>query len=196
MMDEVEAEKVWRTCANEVMWARPIDNNSKVRKENARWNLATHHLRRAIGMETPREILWMKTVVACSVRGGMYVAAADKKLKDAISELYTPEYADMLRTKLRASIKNLLESINKFLRIIKEGSSGSLTFKNLDRNVRMLSMETPGVRGLSETQGHERPLFGHGTIGHVANGHKIMHTVQLDTVQLDTDQLDTVYLDT
>ncbi|CAL1680801.1 unnamed protein product [Lasius platythorax] len=105
MMDEAEAEKLWRTCANEVIWARPIDDDSKVRKENARWNLATHHLRRAIGMETPREILWMKTVVACSVRGGMYVAAADEKLKDAISELYTPEYADMLWTKLRARYK-------------------------------------------------------------------------------------------
>jgi len=112
-MDEAEIEKVWETCANEVMWARPIDDDSKVRKENARWNLTTHHLRRAIGMETPREILWMKTVVACSVRGGMYVAAADEKLKDAISELYTPEYADMLRTKLRARYKFEIPTDNR-----------------------------------------------------------------------------------
>lgn len=43
-------------AANEKVWS--------ALKEDYRWNLATHHLRRTIDVDSPREIIWMKTVMS------------------------------------------------------------------------------------------------------------------------------------
>lgn len=57
-------------CLN-VLAERPIDVGT-VLKENARWNIATYHLRRAIGFRSAREELWIETAVANSWRGKIY----------------------------------------------------------------------------------------------------------------------------
>ncbi|KYM93655.1 hypothetical protein ALC62_15741 [Cyphomyrmex costatus] len=45
-------------------------------KEKSNWNVATHHLRKAIRFQCPREILWIKTLIALENRGKNYEAAA------------------------------------------------------------------------------------------------------------------------
>ncbi|XP_024888609.1 uncharacterized protein LOC112465332 [Temnothorax curvispinosus] len=46
---------------------------ASVAKEDARWNLATHHLRREIGARIDRERKWIETTVANSVRASDYM---------------------------------------------------------------------------------------------------------------------------
>ncbi|KYM96456.1 hypothetical protein ALC62_12882 [Cyphomyrmex costatus] len=70
-------------------------------KKKNNWNVATYHLRRAIGYQCPREIQWMKTLVALDRRGTHYEAAAanwacktyDNKMEDL---LYRATSIDML----------------------------------------------------------------------------------------------------
>ncbi|XP_071578407.1 uncharacterized protein [Temnothorax nylanderi] len=51
----------------------PSNVCASVVKEDARWNLATHHLRREIGARTARERAWIETTMANSVRANDYM---------------------------------------------------------------------------------------------------------------------------
>ncbi|KYM96620.1 hypothetical protein ALC62_12747, partial [Cyphomyrmex costatus] len=59
-------------------YERPLvpNNLAYVPKEKNNWNVATFHLRRAIGFQCPREILWIKTLLALDCRGTYYETAA------------------------------------------------------------------------------------------------------------------------
>jgi len=51
-------------------------------KENEQWNIATYHLRRAIGFQNSREEMWIGTAVANSYRARNYERLAIDKVKE------------------------------------------------------------------------------------------------------------------
>ncbi|CAL1680802.1 unnamed protein product [Lasius platythorax] len=51
-------------------------------KENERWNIATYHLRRAIGFQNSREEMWIGTAVFNSYRAWTYECSAAGKVKE------------------------------------------------------------------------------------------------------------------
>jgi hypothetical protein len=72
----------WIKCnKNKESLAEPIGDEEVRLKENPRWNIATYHLRRAVGFQSPREVMWIETVVALSKRKPMYEGAANSRAK-------------------------------------------------------------------------------------------------------------------
>lgn len=59
---------------------RPIDFYYYVEKEDPCWNFGTYHLKRSIGVQSPKEKLWIKTQVACSARDQLYAREVDRKV--------------------------------------------------------------------------------------------------------------------
>src|SRR5580765_7461222 len=51
-------------------------------KENERWNIATYHLIRDIGLQNSREEMWIGTAVFNSDRAGTYERSAIGKVKE------------------------------------------------------------------------------------------------------------------
>lgn len=81
---------------------RSADLDVRVLKEDKRWNFGTYHLRREIGVGSPREDMWIKTTVALSTRGREYVARVPTRYRyemmpDFISGEPCPVYADANR---------------------------------------------------------------------------------------------------
>lgn len=66
---ETEVARSRDKCLN-VLAKRPIDVDTELKK-NARWNIATYHLRRAIGFRSAREELWIETTMT-DRRGKIY----------------------------------------------------------------------------------------------------------------------------
>jgi hypothetical protein len=66
---------------DEVLPPSPLFDVGRVPKEDKRWSLATHHVRREYGFVWPREKLWIRTTVACSRTGFAFQRKAEKVLK-------------------------------------------------------------------------------------------------------------------
>ncbi|KYN08214.1 hypothetical protein ALC62_00801 [Cyphomyrmex costatus] len=62
-------------CLERPLWP---NDNVYIPREKINWNVATHHLRKAIGFQCPREILWIKTLVAFNYRAQFYGVSVDK----------------------------------------------------------------------------------------------------------------------
>jgi hypothetical protein len=67
---------------NEISLSSVSSDLAYVMKEDPRWNLTTHHIRREYGIVWPREILWIKTVIASSERGFSYRRKALMRLRE------------------------------------------------------------------------------------------------------------------
>jgi len=50
-------------------------------KADPRWNLSIHHVRREYGIQSPREKLWIRSTLACSLRAYVWECKADINLK-------------------------------------------------------------------------------------------------------------------
>lgn len=59
-------------CYEDVSRNRSRKCGCVVLKEDSRWNLATYHLRRAIGVHSSRETLWVHSSIATSPRANAY----------------------------------------------------------------------------------------------------------------------------
>ncbi|KYN01218.1 hypothetical protein ALC62_07994, partial [Cyphomyrmex costatus] len=71
-------------CLERPLWP---NDNVYIPREKSNWNVATHHLRRAIGFQCPREILWIKTLVAFNHRAQFYGASVKKKITLKMEDL-------------------------------------------------------------------------------------------------------------
>lgn len=49
------------------------NRDARVMKEDKRWNFATYHFRREIGLKVGREERWIKTSIVCSTRASEYM---------------------------------------------------------------------------------------------------------------------------
>ena len=56
-------------------------------RENSRWNMTTYGLRREIGFQSPREKMWLETVMAHSVRAKLYTQAIPKCSSGDLSKI-------------------------------------------------------------------------------------------------------------